>query len=70
MQILIVERKRYNAYHSETVLRDNDGKVKKQYKSMLSHPKKGQKTVVIRGKVYQLDWSKVEIAEKKKVKKK
>jgi hypothetical protein len=60
MQTLTVERKRYNAYHSETTLRDNTGKVKAFFGSMLRQPRKGQKTIVINCNTFALDWSNVQ----------
>lgn len=56
---LTVERKRYNAYHQETTLRDSTGKVKAFIGSMLRQPRKGQKTIVINCNTFLLDWSNV-----------
>lgn len=60
MQVLTVERKRFNAYHQETTLKDTNGKVKAFMGSMLNQPRKGTKTIVINQKTYLLDWSNVE----------
>jgi hypothetical protein len=59
MKILTVERKVYNAYHKETTLRTQEGKVKATFNSMLKQPRKGTKSIIINCKTFLLDWSNV-----------
>ena len=59
IQTLTVYRKRFNAYHIETILRDNNGKVKAVFNSMLRQPKRGSKTIVINCNTFLLNWDNV-----------
>lgn len=54
MEALTVERDWSSAYVQTTILRDSFGRVKKIITSPLQQPKKKDKTVTIKGKVYQL----------------
>lgn len=56
MKTLIVERIRFNAYHIETTLRDENGRVKAVFNSMLRQPRRGQKEITINCNTYKLDW--------------
>lgn len=67
MEILTVERKRFNSYHIETTLRDKNGKVKAIFNSMLRQPKRGQKEIVINCNTFLLDWENVPKRKSKKV---
>ena len=64
LQTLTVERKRFNAYHIETTLRTQDGKVKAVFNSMLKQPRRGQKTIVINCWTWLLNWENVEKRKK------
>ena len=59
MKTLTVERRRYNSYNIETILRTKEGKVKAIFNSMLKQPRKGTKTIVINCWTFKLDWSNV-----------
>lgn len=59
MEILTVERKRFNAYHTETILKDSNGKIKAIINKMLQQPRKGKKNIIINSVKYTLDWSKI-----------
>lgn len=59
LQTLTVERKRFNPYHIETILRTKEGKVKAIFNNMLKQPRKGTKTIVINCWTFKLDWSNV-----------
>jgi len=59
IQTLTVERQRFSAYHIETTLRDNNGKVKAVFNSMLRQPKRGTKQITINCNTFLLNWENV-----------
>jgi hypothetical protein len=59
IQTLTVYRNRFSAYHIETTLKDEQGKVKAIFNSMLRQPKRGTKTIVINCWTYALNWDNV-----------
>ena len=67
MNTLKVYRDWQSAYNQTTVLKDNNNKVKVIISSSIKQPKKGSKTIVVKGIEYILDWGNV---AQKKLKKK
>lgn len=53
-EVLTVERDWKNAYCQTTILRDENGRVKKIISSSIQQPKKKDKTYSLNGVVYQL----------------
>jgi len=67
MNTLKVYRDWQSAYNQTTVLKDNNNKVKAIISSSIQQPKKGSKTIIVKGIEYLLDWGL--IGGKKKTKK-
>jgi len=59
MEVLTVYREWQSSYSQTTILKDVNGKVKETYKTSINQPKKGLKSINIRGTTYALDWSNV-----------
>lgn len=56
---LTVYREWQSSYSQLTILKDNNNKVKAILSSSINQPKKNQKTIVINGYTFLLDWDKV-----------
>lgn len=59
IQTLTVERTTIGTYNKTTILRDNKGKVKAIINSLLKHPKKGSKSIIINNNTWLLNWDNV-----------
>jgi len=59
MNTLKVYRDWQSAYNQTTVLKDNNNKVKAIISSSIQQPKKGSKTIIVKGIEYILDWGNV-----------
>lgn len=59
METLFIFRDWRNQKVQTTTIKDKDGKVKQIITSALQQPKYGTETIVIRGKVYSLNWDNV-----------
>jgi len=58
MNTLTVIREQHSWYNTSTVLKDNKGHVKKIIPNKLKY---GTKAIIVNGKPFTLDWSKVEL---------